>query len=479
MKLQTKLILLNGLTLSIALVGFMAFQSWQTVNFANRIQDESLMQRLRQFENRFRGGPGEPPREPGANSTQQREPRGQGPGPGQRRGPPPLPEQPGWLVRILNAQGEVLAPGGESSAIDIKLFKRSIKGEPLFVDRNIEGVSFRVLSAPVRNPMGETEVIQVARENSGILLLRQAQLWSGLALIPTIGLVALGLGWWLSRQVVRPLAVMTRTAESIADHPEASDRIPVGSMDEIGRLGAALNSMTDSLQKSKAEVSAALEQQKRFSSDAAHELRTPLAGIRLAIENALHPQATVEEQKRALETVDRLSNNMTKLTEMLLALSRLDRGGAVLPTACIDPVVAVQSALEVAGLSHDARVRVVSAVEIKVEANEGALVQILRNLLENAARFTPGNGIIEIRVLPGMIELSDTGPGIDPEHLPHLFDRFYRADSSRTGASGGHGLGLAIARQLANQTGAELKVESTPGVGTTFSLRFSKSPISS
>jgi two-component system sensor histidine kinase MprB len=289
-------------------------------------------------------------------------------------------------------------------------------------------------------------------------------------------LVAAVLAALLSRLVISPVTKLTQAAEKIARDPVARERINDEGTDEMARLSGAFNTMTERLQESNVQLQSALDSQKRFTGDAAHELRTPLTSISLAAENALHKEATVEDKELSLKTVLRSAQSMQALTSMLLSLSRLDSAEGKLLTTPTEILPILKSAVTATGLDNDPRLLWdVQNESTKQLLAPNAVLQIVTNLLENAAAYTPADGTITIKLRDTGIEVQDTGEGIAAEHLPHVFDRFYRADPARSRAKGGHGLGLAICKSLAEAQGADLTVTSKLGSGTTFTLRFSGS----
>ncbi|MBX3095492.1 MAG: HAMP domain-containing histidine kinase [Fimbriimonadaceae bacterium] len=484
-----KLVLWNVIVLLGVVAAFAYLQGVQATNVANDILDDILMRRAEEMNNGMRRDPeGRGPRfqnpnegqrppdasgAPNVNPVQLREPgqprdpnSGFG-GPGQRRGPP---EGFGGLSRVLNAEGRVINPPGQTEPLDRDLFERSLKGETVLTTVVIGNQRYRMLSMPRENPVFGREVLQLAQENSSLDLIGQVQWNSALSLLPLVIVAAGVAAWLLARLVLRPVQSIAATATKIAEQPDLKERISVGTDDEIGQLADALNTMTGRLQEANERTHAALEQQRRFSSDAAHELRTPLAAISLAAENALHPAATAEEKEKALGTVSRLSAAMTKLTSMLLALARLDSSSDPLPLSEIDVASLAEEAIRLAGREGDSRI-LVSAVGT-IHGNRDAVVQILRNLLDNSVAHSPADAPIEIGRDANTLWVRDSGEGIPKEHIEHLFERFYRVDASRSRATGGYGLGLSIVRSLANSMGAQVQVRSQVGTGTTFFIIF-------
>ena len=284
------------------------------------------------------------------------------------------------------------------------------------------------------------------------------------------------MGWigsrWLARQTLSPIEQLSQTAEDISGHNLDTRLSMTAPYEEFHHLAQAFNSMLDRLQK-------AFESQRRFVADAAHELKTPLTAMKGHMEVILHKPRTPEEYREAIMATLADTERLNQLTKSLLALAQLsgDR-----PTTPWEPVNLQQVAQEVQNelqiLAED------NGIDLRVESESvpdilGDAVQIKRmivNLLDNALRHTPTGGTVRIRIACDQQELilcvADTGPGIAPEHLPHLFDRFYRVDSARDRQSGGTGLGLALVKEIAEAHGGQVRVESEVGKGAVFTIRF-------
>ena len=286
-------------------------------------------------------------------------------------------------------------------------------------------------------------------------------LFVALALLPT----------WIISRALKPLEDLSRQADGIRPN-DPSVRLPeTGVADEIRGLVQALNRALERL-------GAAYERQKRFSADAAHELRSPLAAVQTECEVALRRPRPAEDLRGALERVLCRVRKLAVMVEDLLRLSRLQNG--VLPGDREEIDLAFVAA-EAAALhrataqAKDVALEVRTEGPVWVRGDPGLLEEAVSNLVENAVRYTPPGGRVEVRVRPGpppAVEVTDTGPGIPAEHLPRIFERFYRVDPSRSRADGGSGLGLAIVREIARLHGAEVRVESETGGGSTFCLEF-------
>ncbi|MBS1724841.1 MAG: HAMP domain-containing protein [Armatimonadetes bacterium] len=451
MSLRTKLVIWNSLLFTVAISVFGAVQLVVSKQSALDALDNELKNRAMGVANApmMRSGPF-------------------GPGDG---GPPPMANLDLRRPRVFDLNGAPL--GWETEPWSREMLAATMKGQTVYGNGQYGGIHFRVLSTRVRRPEGMQVVVQVGQESDSLALAQGAQLRSFALILPLIALVSGVLAWLLSRLVMGPIALLTNTAEAIAAEPSVPRRIEAAGTDEMGRLSTAFNTMTDRLQSSNVQLAAALEAQRRFTGDAAHELRTPLTSISLAAQNARNPRATVEEVKDSVETIERSATSMQKLTSLLLALSRLDAAEKQLETVPVDIVPILQSLAADLSIEGDGRLRwEIEDPALKVRANADATRQIVSNLLENAFAYTPAKGTVTIVARRDTVEVRDTGEGIAADHLPHLFDRFYRADPSRSRAKGGHGLGLAIAKSLAEAQGALLSVESELGKGTVFTLSF-------
>lgn len=276
---------------------------------------------------------------------------------------------------------------------------------------------------------------------------------------------------------LRPLVEIERASRRIA-RGSLSERIdPPLTDDEIGQLAISFNHMV-------AQLEAAFRRQKQFVADASHELRTPLTALSGSLEMLL-----MGADRGDTEAVRRLSHGMYaevrrmhRLVEDLLVLTRLDEGKIALREVNVQIDAVVQSVYSQAQyLSHGQELHCTVDPELpSIRADKDRLQQVLLNIVDNALKFTPSTGRVELlasRKDQGtvMVAVRDSGQGIAPEALPHVFDRFYRADSSRSRQSrqsGGSGLGLAIAKELIEAQGGTISINSVPGEGTTVTLCF-------
>lgn len=278
------------------------------------------------------------------------------------------------------------------------------------------------------------------------------------------------MGAWFASRAIKPIEEISNTAIRISGG-NLSERINIAeSESELGRLAVVLNETFNRLD-------AAFAEQARFTSDAAHELRTPISIILAQTQLALNRTRSPEEYIETIETVRRSAQRMQSLIESLLTLSIVDAtSGKVIRQQCDLAALAGEQTGLVQTLATERNITLECSLQPAIcVADPDAIIQILINLLTNAVKYCrPGDRVnISTGAENGgaFIRVADTGPGIAPEHLPHLFERFYRVDASRNRATGGAGLGLSICKILAEAHGGTIEVSSTPGSGTSFTLR--------
>lgn len=292
--------------------------------------------------------------------------------------------------------------------------------------------------------------------------------------LPLAALVSLVLGWTLAQRSLKPVDEVTRSARMITAENLAK-RLPTsGINDEIGRLTNTLNEMIARLEQS-------FNQIQQFTADASHELRTPLAILMGEIELALRTGRSTEEYqsvlRSALEEVERLS----QVVQGLLELSRADSGQILLemkPTNLNILIGSICDNAVVLSAQKNIDLRIDIADNLVIMADRIRLYQALLNIVENAVKYTPDGGRVMVRAYPlekqTCIEITDTGIGIPAEDIPHLFDRFYRADRARTRMQQGAGLGLSIASWVIDAHGGQIDISSVEGQGTTVKILLSR-----
>jgi signal transduction histidine kinase len=305
------------------------------------------------------------------------------------------------------------------------------------------------------------------------MLASLARVLAGTSIIILI-FAAIG-GYFLMKRPLRPLVVLTDKAANIG-RKRLGERLPVPDTgDELERLTHSLNGMIERLED-------ALDHNRRFSADASHELRTPLTIMRGELEEILQiqglPPHVVENLVSILDEIERMS----RIVNSLMTISRLDAGGERLAMQAVDLGPLVRTTMEHMRLLAEEKGLALTCKckdGTSVYADPMRMKQILVNLIDNAIKYSSDvqpeqRGSIGVQVYTtesaAVVEVSDNGIGIGPEALPHVFDRFYRADSSRSRGAGGVGLGLAIVKAIVTAHDGSVSIKSTPGHGSTVTV---------
>lgn len=284
-------------------------------------------------------------------------------------------------------------------------------------------------------------------------------------------LVALGLSFIISTRLTQPLGQMTKAAKKMEDG-DLSQRVEVETEDEIGQLGEAFNHLAMSLERQEAL-------RKTLTADVAHELRTPLATIRSHIEACI--DGVMKPDTRTLESIHDEIMRLGRLVDDLGELAKAESGKLELHKRKVDLSQTAKKAavgLEPLFAEHGLKFEVITNGKVVGDYDEDKIKQVLVNLLVNAAKFTPRGGRVSLKVsdtpAAAIISVADTGQGIEKSIQPFIFERFYRADKSRSRATGGSGIGLTIASELVKMHGGSLEVESDIGAGSEFTVRLPK-----
>lgn len=464
----------------------------QRVNQLNQI-DEQLERRTAALGRSLRGGPppgfgqGRPPFEnrPGRPSPEE---GGKRPPPPDNRsaGPPPGWPEMGSRTREFRMLPEVSALFDEAQTNAFYFSVWSRDGSPLKRSTNAPArlpFPTRIRADTrthmrIRDPFREAyyfsefgDCVLVGRDiTADLRALNRFALWL-LAAGGSVLAFGLGGGWWLTTRALRPVEEISAAATRISGG-NLAERIQVTDPDnELGRLGAVLNSTF-------ARLEAAFAQQKQFTADASHELRTPLSVLISETQTALARDRSSSEYRETVEACLETAQQMRRLTESLLELARLDAG----------QITTTPQPLEISNIARDCveRLRPLAAghsvqihcqlAPVHILGNADSLAQVVNNLLVNAIHYNKPGGEIRVITKTGaassLITVTDTGIGISPEDLPHVFERFYRADKSRARAEGRTGLGLAIVRAIVEGHHGTIDVTSRPGEGSTFTVRF-------
>jgi Signal transduction histidine kinase len=381
------------------------------------------------------------------------------------------------------ARWRVLAPDGEpyfqrfandpdQHLLDPAGLRVAARGQVVAYEIEREGEPVRVLSAPLFD--ASDRVIAVVQYPFAL-----ADIYRGLGAVTLIlvvlmpiALLAAGLGGaFLTERALRPVREVTDAASQI-EAENLSGRLPVQGDDEFAALSRTFNAMLERLE-------AAFNRQRRFTADASHELRTPLSVIKASTSLALDSPRSGEEYRAILETIDPAADRMERIVRDLLFLARSD--GREMPVER-QPVLVrhlLEDAVREVRPFGDGRgaAMVIEAPDpdLVMEADAHPLHRLIVNLLENADRHTPATGRITVSARPDgdavLLSVADTGEGIPPEHLPHVFEQFYRVDPARSRAAGGAGLGLAICKAIVAAHGGSIDIESRVGEGTTVTAR--------
>jgi two-component system sensor histidine kinase MprB len=394
----------------------------------------------------------------------------------------PLPELPANSGGPAPYAQVVIADGGTRAVLgDIKL-PVSVKAVEVaegqatayLTDVHLNGSHLRMITFPIPFQIGgETLAMQVARPLGPVdNILSDLRL---VLLLLCVGGVALAfvLGRLAARRALAPLAEVTQTAQVIAETDDLSRRIIIHADDEVGQLARRFNAMLERLESSRMALDDSVRAQRQLVADASHELRTPVTSLRTNIEVLLaDPDLDEDERRQMLNDVVEQSEELSALVGDLIELARGDLPEGEPEHLRLDGIV--EESLARAHRNYPSIRFVPSFEPVLVEGVPERLGRAINNLLDNAAKHSPSAGIVEITVDADGLRVRDHGPGIEPQDLPHVFDRFYRGANAR--GTQGSGLGLAIVRQVARQLGGSVSAENAPDGGATFTLHLPTIP---
>jgi two-component system, OmpR family, sensor histidine kinase MprB len=366
---------------------------------------------------------------------------------------------PGY-PQLVAATGRIFLPPGETVSLPINQrvinVARTGQGR-FFMNTHVRDTHLRMLTFPY-GPGLAVQIVRPLTEVDHSL----GRIKNLLILIAGSGIaIAAGLGLLVSRAALAPVRGLTTATENVTETGDLSERIPVTGRDELSRLAGSFNTMLGALEESS-------RAQRQLVADASHELRTPLTSLRtnievLASERELAPK---DRQKLLADVVDQLGE-MTALISGLIDLARGEHQTAEpedvrLDLIAADAVARTRRNRPAVSFTTDLHESTVRGVHVTIE-------RAVANLLDNAAKWSPPGGSVEVAVQDGSVTVRDHGPGIDENDLPYVFDRFYRAPSAR--GMPGSGLGLAIVRQVAEAHGGTVVAERAEGGGTRLTLR--------
>jgi heavy metal sensor kinase len=371
-------------------------------------------------------------------------------------------------LRVADSVGKVifLSPGAEFLATAVKDTGPS---SPYLT--RINGESFRILHDTINVGGASYDVLVATAMDDFERAVDRFELALSFAVPVFLVIAALG-GYWLSLRALAPVDEITLAARNIGAQ-DLGKRLTVRKTgDELERLADTLNGMLSRLE-------AAFQRITKFTADASHELRTPVAVMRTSAEIALRKSRSEDEYREALAQILHESERLSQLIEQLLILARSDAGSAVVPmvrTNLTEPLEhACQQASLLAGQKRLAFSQRVPEKPLWVQGDPASLERLFLVLLDNAVKYTPDGGRVEVHLNSedgfAVAAIRDTGIGVSSEDLPHIFERFYRADRARTRDSGGSGLGLAIGTWIAQVHGGEIRVQSELSRGSRFEVR--------
>jgi heavy metal sensor kinase len=376
------------------------------------------------------------------------------------------------FVRVFDASGNVVfdsshanfQPPDNSTAVS-----RALAGRGSRHDFEM-GPELRSLTAPVRTDGRVIGAVEVALSTEDVTSTLRVLLIIIAVAYPLTLVIATGGGVFIASRALSPIDSVTRTARRISAE-DLSQRLDMRLPDdEVGRLARTFDEMI-------ARLDEAFRRQRQFTADASHELRTPLTAIKGQTEVALQRDRDPAEYRQVLGGVNSEVDRMIRLVGSLLTLARADarqvslaKENITLGDVVSDAVDQVRPAAESKGVS----VQVRPGGDLRLTADQDLLLQLMLNLLDNAVKHTPPGKAIEVSWSsePGYakVVVSDEGAGIDAEHLPHIFDRFFRVDKARSREAGGVGLGLSISRWIVEAHGGSIRAESAPGKGARFTV---------
>ncbi|MDP2858756.1 MAG: ATP-binding protein [Bacillota bacterium] len=382
------------------------------------------------------------------------------------------PNQGESFVRVFAASGRLTFDNSAAAGVvpvDPRAVESALAGKT--ITRSVDvGEAFRVQTLPIERDGRISGVLEVGLSQGDVSDTLQSLLFIvGIAYPLTLVVASFG-GVFLAGRALSPIDNLTRLARYISAEDlgqRLNLRLPD---DEVGRLARTFDEMI-------ARLDDAFRRQRQFTADASHELRTPLTAIKGQIDVALQRQRDPAAYRQVLQVVNEEVDRMIRLVGSLLTLARADAGQIPLAFEAVSLPDVVGAAVEqvrpVAG-ERGIELQLVSSPAVTLRADEDLLLQLLLNLLDNAIKYTPAGGQVIVGWNVGAVQVElwvrDAGIGIASEHLPHLFDRFYRVDKARSRAEGGAGLGLAISRWIAEAHGGSISVESAPGEGSTFTV---------
>ena len=349
--------------------------------------------------------------------------------------------------------------------------KNALEGLPTF--ETLEGLGpypVRVLTWPVVKGGRVINLVQVGMSRENLVGTQRRFLLSMAAVLPIALVLAGGGGWILARRALRPVDRMTESARRISAEHLAQRVDETGAGDELDRLAQTLNAMLSRLD-------AAFQEMRQFTADASHELQTPLTILKGEMEVALRSPRSPEEYQRILRSALEETDRIARLVEGLLLLARADAGVLRMDRQTVDLAQLIEEVYgqtRILAEGRSLKFRLGPVEPISVQGDYAHLRRLLLNLVDNAVKYTPPEGQVTVSLQSSggwaSLRIEDSGMGIGPEDQARIFQRFYRSSEARARGEGGAGLGLCIARSIAEAHGGRIEVESAPGRGSTFTV---------
>ncbi len=376
---------------------------------------------------------------------------------------------PGLYVRLIDEQGNVVGQSDNLGGLDLPQ-------SPSLLEQGLAGdLAFDTIEAP--NGTRVRVMVSPLQFRNGVLLLEVGQslqpvdaamgqvMWALLGSILAALALAIASGGILIRRALAPVVGITNTARSIEASSDLGRRVGyAGPKDEIGQLAVTFDHMIGRLEK-------AFEAHKHFIADASHDLRSPLTVLRGNLD-LLKRDLSEEDRKESLRAMEAEAQKMSKIVDDLILLAEVESGQVERTESVALKEVLLEGYERGLHLAGRRKVVLGRQESISVPGDTHRLKRMLGNLVDNAIRYTPEGGTITLSLFRddgwARLEVTDDGIGIAPEHLPHIFERFYMADKARSRSAGGSGLGLAIVKAIAEQHGGRVTAASEPGKGSTF-----------
>ncbi len=378
---------------------------------------------------------------------------------------------PETYIEVIDTNGNVVVKsdnmGERELPFDPSLVERGFSGESAIDTISAgDGARVRLMVSPLFL-QNEVLLLQVGQSLYNVDATMNQVRWAILGgILVTLVLVGIS-GGVIVRRALSPVEQITRTAQSIESSSDLSRRVGyTGPMDEIGRLATTFDHMIGHLHR-------VFESQKNFIADASHDLRGPLTVIRGNLD-LLKRNLGDQERQESLRAMEAETVRMEKMANDLLLLAEVESEQMERQEMVSLREILLTGLKRVQRTGGNRKVVIDQQEDLSIMGDVYRLSQLLENLIDNAIKYTPEGGTITLSLFRdgdwALMEVADTGVGIAPEHLPHVFDRFYRVDEARTRARGGSGLGLAIVRGIAEQHGGKVTVTSDSGKGSTFTV---------